>query len=196
MSFLSICFLRSFSNLRRVWKGGTAVADLLALLATSTGRQRCWQSGVRGVSGRTSGQEGGSLHRWVVQSHGGVQNFVNAHPDARPPGCNDARSLSHCDVDQGFRSGTTKARQVGREHLQEAEERTSQTWDLFVATAHQLCSSVGSERMSHVRLPHETNAEGALSFKMLSKHGRHVCEDQSSCNTADSRLNPISEGAC
>ena len=117
MSFLSICFLRSFSNLRRVWKGGTAVADLLALLATSTGRQRCWQSGVRGVSGRTSGQEGGSLHRWVVQSHGGVQNFVNAHPDARPPGCNDARSLSHCDVDQGFRSGTTQARQVGREHL-------------------------------------------------------------------------------
>ena len=112
LDLMSICFPPPYPNIRRALKGGAAVADLLVLLATSTGRQAVMQSGVSGAS--APGQEGGSLHRWVVQSHGGVQNFVNAHADARPPGCNAARSLSHCDVHQGFRSGTKKARQVGR----------------------------------------------------------------------------------
>eukprot|EP00439_Symbiodinium_sp_Y106_P083184 s1288_g23.t1 len=42
-----------------------------------------WNGGSRPASavGYIYREEGGSLHRWVVQSHGGVQNFVNAHPD-------------------------------------------------------------------------------------------------------------------
>ncbi|CAJ1399781.1 unnamed protein product [Effrenium voratum] len=43
-----------------------------------------WSGGSRPASavGYIYQEEGGSMHRWVVQSHGGVQNFVAAHPEA------------------------------------------------------------------------------------------------------------------
>ncbi|CAE7582181.1 Amacr [Symbiodinium pilosum] len=47
-----------------------------------------WSGGSRPASavGYIYKEEGGNLHRWVVQSHGGVQNFVAAHADAGDPG--------------------------------------------------------------------------------------------------------------
>eukprot|EP00438_Fugacium_kawagutii_P024235 Skav223096 [mRNA] locus=scaffold419:537488:545214:+ [translate_table: standard] len=46
-----------------------------------------WSGGSRPASavGYIYQQEGGNLHRWVLQHHGGVHNFVAAHSDAPLP---------------------------------------------------------------------------------------------------------------
>ncbi|CAE7564828.1 Amacr [Symbiodinium sp. CCMP2456] len=93
-----------------------------------------WNGGSRPASavGYIYREEGGSLYRWVVQSHGGVQNFVNAHADARLSLFAGRREAKHAHKEIQFPAARSVAVNIKTAEGVKVVQKLASTVDVFL----------------------------------------------------------------